>query len=163
VPAHPVPSLHHTHIQLLFREERDRGNKKRQESEKRAPLCKWCLLCANELKQLPMPATWWSTRRWPSTPPAMHLAPNCLHSLTHARSTHHKRHQKAFTHTTTADRWRARLRERTRAKEEGVDVRATVRGFRPPRATQSQLRFPEEFLDHLVPWEVLPGGFVVVG
>ena len=67
------------------------------------------------------------------------------------------------THTTTADRWRARLRERTRAKEEGVDVRATVRGFRPPRATQSQLRFPEEFLDHLVPWEVLPGGFVVVG
>ena len=61
-------------------------------------------LCANDLNQLPMPATWWSTRRWPSTPPAMHLAPNCLHSLTHARSTHHKRHQKAFTHTTTADR-----------------------------------------------------------
>jgi len=30
----------HTHIQLLFREERDREKNKRQESEKRAPLCK---------------------------------------------------------------------------------------------------------------------------
>ena len=104
IPPPPPPCLptlcprYTTHTYSCCLGKREIGKRKRDKRVRKGHLC------ANDLNQLPMPATWWSTRRWPSTPPAMHLAPNCLHSLTHARSTHHKRHQKAFTHTTTADR-----------------------------------------------------------